>query len=138
MKKKISVILVILWMILIFIMSSYSGNDSSNQSNFIVNIISSIFNINNIDILSLIVRKLAHFTEYFILGLLVYNMIYNLNKKKYMSIIICILYAISDEIHQLFVVGRSCNIIDMLIDSCGSISGVYFLYLIYKIILKKK
>lgn len=138
MKKKISVILVILWMILIFIMSSYSGNDSSDQSNFIVNIISSIFNINNIDILSLIVRKLAHFTEYFILGILVYNMIYNLNKKKYMSIIICILYAISDEIHQLFVVGRSCNIIDMLIDSCGSISGVYFLYLIYKIILKKK
>ena len=138
MKKKISIILVILWMILIFIMSSFSGNDSSNQSNFIVDIISNIFNINNIELLSLIIRKLAHFTEYFILGILVYNMIYNLNKKKYISIIICILYAISDEIHQLFVIGRSCKFIDILIDSCGSITGIYFLYLIYKIFLKKK
>ena len=138
MKKKISIILVILWMILIFIMSSFSGNDSSNQSNFIVDIISNIFNINNIELLSLIIRKLAHFTEYFILGILVSNMIYYLNKKKYISIIICILYAISDEIHQLFVVGRSCKIIDILIDNFGSILGIYFLYLIYKIILKKK
>ena len=138
MKKKISIILVILWMILIFIMSSFSGNDSSNQSNFIVDIISNIFNINNIELLSLIIRKLAHFTEYFILGILVYNMIYNLNKKKYISIIICILYAISDEIHQLFVVGRSCKIIDILIDNLCSKLGIYFLYLIYKIILKKK
>ena len=121
MKKSISILLVILWMIFIFIMSSFNSTESSNQSNFIINIIINIFNINTTEILSLIIRKLAHFTEYFILGILVYNMIYNLNKKKYISIIICILYAISDEIHQLFVVGRSCNIIDILIDNFGSI-----------------
>lgn len=138
MKKKINIILVILWMILIFIMSSYNGNNSSNQSNFIVDIISNILNISNIEILSLIIRKLAHFTEYFILGVLVYNMIYSFNKKSYIAIIICILYAISDEIHQIFVPDRDCNITDMLIDSTGSISGIYFLYLIYNIILKKK
>lgn len=137
-KKKINILLVILWTILIFIMSSFNSTDSSNQSNFIVNIISNIFNINNIELLSLIIRKLAHFTEYFILGLLVYNMIYSYNKKKYIAIIICILYAISDEIHQLFIPGRSCQILDMLIDSIGSTSGIYFLYLIYKIISKKK
>ena len=137
-KNKINIMLVILWMILIFIMSSYNGDNSSNQSNFIVDIISNIFNINNIEILSLIIRKLAHFTEYFILGLLVYNMIHNLNKNKYLSIIICILYAISDEIHQIFVPGRNCHIIDILIDSIGSITGIYLLYLIYKNIPKKK
>lgn len=136
MKKKISIILVILWMSLIFIMSSFNGDNSSNQSSFIVDIISNIFNINNIDILSLIIRKLAHFTEYFILGILVYNMIYNFNKKINIAIILCILYAVSDEIHQLFVIGRSCKIIDILIDSCGSITGIYLSYLINKIFSK--
>ena len=138
MKNKINILLVIIWMIIIFIMSSFNSTESSNQSNFIVNIISNIFNINNIELLSLIIRKIAHFTEYFILGLLVYNMIYNYNKKIHISIIICILYAISDEIHQLFVPGRSCQFIDILIDSTASILGIYLLYLLYKYILSKK
>ena len=50
MKKNLNLILAIFWMILIFIMSSFNGNDSSIQSNFIVNIISNIFNIKNIEI----------------------------------------------------------------------------------------
>ena len=125
MKQKINILLVITWMILIFIMSSFNSVESSNQSGLIVNIIANMFNINNINLLSLIIRKLAHFTEYFILGLLTYNMIHSYNKKAYLSVIICVLYAISDEIHQLFVVGRSCKILDMVIDSMGSISGIY-------------
>ena len=131
MKKRINILLVITWMILIFIMSSFNSTESSNQSNFIVNIIANIFNINNISILSLIVRKLAHFTEYFILGLLVYNLIYSNQKKAYFAIIICALYAISDEIHQLFVPGRSCQVLDIIIDSSGSLLGIILFY-IYK------
>ena len=131
MHKRISILLVITWMIFIFIMSSFNSTESSNQSNFIVNIIANIFNINNISILSLIVRKLAHFTEYFILGLLVYNLIYSNQKKAYFAIIICVLYAISDEIHQLFVPGRSCQVLDVIIDSSGSLLGIILLY-IYK------
>lgn len=131
MHKRISILLVITWMIFIFIMSSFNSAESSNQSNFIVNIIANIFNINNISILSLIVRKLAHFTEYFILGLLVYNLIYSNQKKAYFAIIICVLYAISDEIHQLFVPGRSCQVLDVIIDSSGSLLGIILLY-IYK------
>lgn len=124
MKKKISLLLVIIWMIFIFIMSSFDANESSNQSNFIVNIISNLFNINNIALLSLIVRKLAHFTEYFILGILTYNMIKSYDKKYYIAIVICVIYAISDELHQILVPGRSCQIIDILIDSLGSISAI--------------
>lgn len=127
MKKIINITLVIIWMILIFIMSSFNADKSSNQSNFIVDIISNILNINNIEVLSLIIRKLAHFTEYFILGLLVYNLIHIYNKKYYIAIVICILYAISDEIHQLYVPGRSCQILDMFIDSVGSIIGIILL-----------
>ena len=133
MKKRINILLVIIWMILIFIMSSFNSTESSNQSNFIVDIIANIFNTTNINILSLIIRKLAHFTEYFILGILVYNLIHSYNKKLYIGIIICVIYAISDEIHQLFVPGRSCQLLDILIDSMGSIVGIYLLYFIKKI-----
>ena len=124
-KKIINIILVIIWMAVIFIMSSFNSTDSGNQSGFIVDIISNILNINNIDVLSLIIRKLAHLSEYFILGLLVYNLIYSYNKKMYIAIIICIFYAISDEVHQMFVPGRSCQMLDICIDSIGSVLGIF-------------
>lgn len=128
----------LLWMFLIFIMSSFDATDSSNQSNFIVNIITNIFKIENIEVLSFIIRKLAHFTEYLILGFLTINMLNknDISKKYLISIIICIIYATSDEIHQIFVPGRACQIRDVLIDSIGSITGVYLYKLINTKILK--
>lgn len=134
MKNKISIILVILWMILIFIMSSFNANSSSNQSNFIVDIVVNILKIDNIELLSLIIRKLAHFTEYFILGILVINMFNrnNISNKYLISIILCIIYACTDEIHQFFVPGRSCQVTDVIIDSMGSIMGIYLYKLINK------
>lgn len=131
-KNKISIILVILWMIFIFVMSSFDATSSSNQSNFIVDIITSIINIKDIGLLSLIIRKLAHFIEYFILGILVINFITRYDKKIIIAILLCIIYATSDEIHQIFVPGRSCQIIDIMIDSLGSIMGIYLYKLINK------
>lgn len=136
MKKQLSIILVLIWMIIIFIMSSFDATESANQSNYIVNIISNVLNINNIELLNLIIRKLAHYIEYLILGILVINMFIknNIPQSYLISIIFCIIYAISDEIHQLFVPGRACQIKDILIDSIGSITGIY----LYKLISKRK
>ena len=126
----------LLWMLLIFIMSSFDATESTNQSNFIVNIITNIFKIENIELLSFIIRKLAHFTEYLILGFLTINMLNknDISKKYLLSILICIIYATSDEIHQLFVPGRACQLRDILIDSVGSITGVY----LFKSLKKRK
>lgn len=136
--NKLSIVLVLIWASLIFIMSSFDATDSSNQSNFIVNIISNILNIENARLLSLIIRKLAHFTEYLILGFLTINMLNknDISKKYLISILICIIYATSDEIHQIFVPGRACQIRDILINSIGSITGVYLDKLINTKILK--
>lgn len=123
-KNKISLLLVILWMIFIFVMSSFDASSSSNQSNFIIDIITSIINIKDTGLLSLIIRKLAHFIEYFILGILVINFITRYDKKIIIAILLCIIYATSDEIHQIFVPGRSCRVMDILLDSFGSISGI--------------
>lgn len=135
-KNKLSIIPVIIWALAIFIMSSFNAEESANQSNFIVNIIASIFNINNISLLSLIIRKLAHFTEYLILGVLVINMFTknNVRKAYLLSILLCIIYATSDEIHQIFTPGRACQIKDILIDSIGSITGIY----LFKLLKKRK
>lgn len=124
MRKRIILILLILWMIFIFVMSSFNANESSNQSGIIVNFISSIFNISDTKLLSLIIRKGAHFTEYFILGILSINYVIKYKKNIIYSYLMCILYAISDEIHQLFVPGRSCQILDVIIDCLGSIIGI--------------
>lgn len=136
MKNIRNLIIVIIWMLLIFTMSSFDATEPANQSNFIVNIIANILNINNISLLSLIIRKLAHFTEYLILGTLVINMFTKNNAKKtyLLSILLCIIYAISDEIHQIFTPGRACQIKDILIDSVGSITGVY----LFKLLKKRK
>lgn len=126
----------LLWMFLIFLMSSFDATDSSNQSNFIVNIISNILNIENVSLLGLIIRKLAHFTEYLILGFLTINMLNknDISKKYLISILICLIYATSDEIHQFLIPGRACQIKDILIDSIGSITGIY----LYKLVSKRK
>ena len=124
MKKKSSLILLVLWMTIIFIMSCFNADDSGNQSGFIVNVISKLFNISNVTLLSLIVRKIAHFSEYFILGLFSVNCFNKYKKNINYCYLLCIVYAISDEIHQLFVPGRSCQITDILIDSMGAILGI--------------
>lgn len=133
MKKYINILLLILWMMLIFFMSSFNATDSGNQSGGIVEFISKLLHIDNINALSLIIRKTAHFTEYFILGLLSINVLkyynFNLNKIFIFSFIFCVFYACTDEFHQLFVPGRSGNILDVFIDSVGSLCGSCLIYL---------
>lgn len=140
MKKIIVYILAILWMGLISFFSHQPATDSDKVSNGIIDkIVDTVeiisghkFNDKELEIISeyLIfpVRKLAHFTLYFILGILIYNVInlYSTNNKKILliSILLCIIYACSDEIHQLFVPGRSGELRDVLIDSIGSILGI--------------
>ena len=124
MKKISSLVLVLLWMIFIFIMSSFSAGESSRQSGLVVNFIANLFNISNLNMLSHIIRKLAHFTEYFVLGILVYNMMCKYHKLAYIGMVVCIIYAVIDEIHQIFVPGRSCQITDILIDIVAAIMAI--------------
>lgn len=59
----------------------------------------------------------------------------NNTKKPYLlSILLCIIYATSDEIHQIFTPDRACQIKDILIDSIGSITGIY----LFKLLKKRK
>ena len=134
MKKYINIVLLILWMLFIFMMSHTSATDSSNQSGLITYFLNNILKINNVEILEVIIRKCAHLFEYFVLGVLIINCIkdYKINKIVFIAIILCMLYACTDELHQLFIPGRSGNVIDITIDTLGSIIGIILYNFIYK------
>ena len=138
MKKKINLLLIILWMILIFVMSSFNANDSANQSNIIVHFISYVFNINNLELLSFIVRKLAHFSEYFLLGLLVtidFNVI--TKSTKYLTVMLScfltgIFTALIDESIQTFTPGRAGMVMDVWLDFSGFLFAFSFMTIYIK------
>ena len=109
---------------IIFIFSSFGADGSNAQSGFIVSVITSIFpTASNLDILTTIVRKSAHFLEYALLGFFTARAFAAYNKHPAWAIPAGIVYAVTDEFHQLFVPGRSCEITDVLIDSVGVTLG---------------
>jgi len=59
--------------------------------------------------LEFILRKAAHFTEYFILSFIFYRAVVvsgiRMKKSMIVTLIFCFLYAVSDEVHQVFVPG---------------------------------
>ena len=142
-KKWIAFSLMILWMVLIFYFSAQAAPQSSEQSMGIVKIIKSFAekvatSAKNLDIsfwenVERSLRKLAHGFIYFVLGILALNFMINCNvkRKKLMSLGICLVYAISDEVHQLFVPGRSGQISDVFVDFTGSILGVLLFAILY-------
>lgn len=81
------------------------------------------------------VRKTAHFTAYAILGVLLYNLMASYGMKRgkavLLSAVVCLVYAITDEVHQLFVPGRAGQIRDVLIDFSGSLSALGVTYLLF-------
>ena len=89
-----------------------------------------------------IIRKIAHFSIYTLVGFLLmalFSTYENIKRKYqiYISAIIGILYAISDEIHQSFTPGRGPKITDVFIDSLGVFFGMTVILLIVEIINRK-
>ncbi len=149
-KKLIAFLLMILWMALIFYFSAQAAPQSSEQSMGIVKIIKSIAekvttSAKKLDIsfwenVERSLRKLAHGFIYFVLGMLTLNFMLNCNtkRKKLISLGICLAYAISDEIHQLFVPGRSGQISDVFVDFTGSVLGVLLFATVYLYVCSRR
>ena len=136
-RNKKFTIIVIAIMAFIFFQSALPADLSSEESGRVVDLIVRLFQgVAPIDreTLVFIVRKGAHFTEYMILGGFLVPAV-----KEWMAVdttpvpvvreritawLAGTLYAVTDEIHQYFVPGRSCELRDMGIDSCGVLAGV--------------
>ncbi len=139
----IFLILIIINSLIIFGFSSQNGEESSSLSKTVINKIADILNIKEnrtafLDLGEKIIRKLAHFSIYTLLGIWSISFLHTFNIKiKYQVIISSIwgiLYAITDEFHQMFSIGRNASIDDVIIDTLGVIFGLFFVLLILKII----
>ena len=151
------IVLIIGWMILIFDFSADDGVESQTLSDKItikvVHIIKSNYDslpsseqkafFNKV---SFVVRKIGHFGEYGLLGLLVTGFLLTFEgirklKKRYIyfyATLWCMLYALTDEMHQLFVKGRSAKIGDVFVDMFGGLVAAVILVAIWKKISKRK
>ena len=131
MKKIIKTLLFVSWLILIYLLSAETGDQSGSLSDGILLSIAKLLKISDtkafVDTFGFFIRKLAHFSEYFILYILTYECFkeYNCPKLIVVSILFCVLYASFDEFHQLFVDGRCGQLSDVMIDSSGSIVSCF-------------
>ena len=135
MKKTIYLLMMITCLISIFLFSSKTSKESNTTSKKLIEngivIYETITNkkLNHKEIIHKLnypIRKLAHFTIFFILGISIILFLYTtkLPKKSIIAISSCIIFAILDETHQIFTIGRTPQVLDVLIDSTGSIIGI--------------
>ncbi len=124
-KKVIAWLLFVSWLILIFYFSNQPGSISSDLSNHVLKTILNNLAISNFTVLVGILRKLAHFSEYFILSFLTLNLVKQYKVVSPYDFILvmffCFFYASSDEFHQLFIENRTASFLDVLLDYSGSL-----------------
>lgn len=134
-------------MIAIFLFSAQTAAKSNQSSDWVVgNVVDAINQMRDeaihisdqtIHVMTFIVRKLAHTLEYAGLGFWICFAIYEngvKGKKLGFAILISFVYACTDELHQKFVPGRSCEFRDVLIDTNGAFLGYLFFLLSLRII----
>lgn len=142
----LSLLLVVAVMAMIFGFSAQTGEESGAMSGRITTWVLGIV-IPDFESMStaqqqelsaiagLLVRKLAHFSEYALLGYALLLHIRQIQKRITVRLTwlwawsIGTLYAVTDELHQGLVAGRGPAVTDVLIDSAGVIAGVLLMLL---------
>ena len=149
-KRILFAVLIIINCIVIFNFSAQDSEKSSETSGVIVNrVVNTISSVNKKvkketlrDVVSFYTRKTAHFSIYALLGIWLMNEANTFDisnrRKIFISVIFGLLYALSDEFHQNFVSGRSPEIRDVCIDTCGVLFGTIVAIIINKIVYKIK
>ena len=114
-----------------------SGSLSQKVTEFIVKIVSKIKTMDTatrlhwIEKLHPIIRKLAHFGVYTVVGFSVMGFMCTFDMRNIFKLLISfsvgVTYAVSDEVHQYFIPGRNASIVDVGIDSLGVLTGIFIL-----------
>ena len=157
-KKIIYIVLIASWMGVIFALSNMGGNESDGQSKGVsqlivdggADILHKIGILREmptreeldaiIDLINPPVRKCAHASEFFVLTFLCMLAVrdkdtwnYEIKKSCLIALSICILYCLTDEFHQLFISGRSGEIMDCVNDTLGGCIAILVYYIGYRI-----
>lgn len=132
-KKIVLWVLLVGCMVLIFHFSAQPADDSMDLSDGLLNKILAFLKISLpehvVIFMRVFIRKVAHFAIYALLGVPAYLLLklgYLVEEKLAFpcALAISAFYAVTDEIHQLFVPGRSCSLRDVILDSLGALCGI--------------
>ena len=118
------------WVAVIWGHSLIQGPQSSLESGLVVSLVCPLFElagIHDLGLMTLVVRKLAHFSEYAVLGVLARGLVTSLREEgiapRLPVTVVAALVPVADECLQLFVPGRSGQLTDVLIDLSGLVTG---------------
>lgn len=142
----IYVFMTLFCMAVIFAFSAQNANESQALSDGFLLKILSVFHMKEfMEHYEILIRKLAHFFLYFVLGVSAVLMFYEIenlrkatNSAPNSAFVLSIIYAASDEIHQYFVPGRSMQFSDVVLDSAGALSAIIFIVAIRKLVFKQR
>lgn len=149
--KKLVIIAIVIWLSTIFYLSHMEAEESGSKTTDIITIsiekTAIILNKEEltdeqmdkiVKSLHTPVRKVAHGVVYAVLAVLVMTGVnftkIKMWKKIFITLLICIIYAVSDEFHQNFVSGRTPYVRDVIIDAVGAIIGIITFIVFKKII----
>lgn len=126
-----------------FIHSSMSAVDSSVESAEALDLLTQIIHSFGftLEMTDHIIRKLAHFAEFTVIGALLLSCAYSFDRFKPYKYIFTVLFvglftAVIDEFIQLFSEGRAGMIVDVLLDFAGVLSGAGIMLLFYYIYIR--
>ena len=112
---------VFVWGALIFMLST-SAFTAANTSRIIDPILRWLLpgiTAASVDVCHNLIRKAAHFTEY---GILFWLLVRGpMARRPYLALMLCVVYALTDEGHQAFVPGRTASLYDVALDSTGAL-----------------
>lgn len=132
-------------MFLIFTASS-DTHSAQHSSSLFVPLLHWLFpsmSAERLDAIHYLFRKCGHLTEYALLALFLWRAIYQPKRKDLrswlwpeagLSLALVLLYAASDELHQVFVPTRTAHFTDVLIDTAGGAIGLLLLWIIGKLV----
>jgi len=132
--RKILIVILVIWMIVVFGLSNQTGEDSGGLSRKVANFFARNDTV-QAEKIEPMIRKIAHMTEYAVGGMLFYGIMLtypeNSRKKRIIaSLVFVILYACSDELHQTFVNARNGSFLDVCIDTFGGSLGILGMFII--------
>jgi len=127
------------WIAVLFFFSGQSAEQSGSLSLLVTEFVLKLFPSLpfTVEQLHPFLRKLAHFTIFGLEGFLLALAVRRSYNRKWiggmLSLGSCALLAVLNEYHQSFSAGRSCELRDMLIDTAGALTGIFFALLVRRI-----
>lgn len=142
-------LLIIIWLVLIFFLSSQSGVQTAKVSGEVAQSVAEIIykqpTNEQVNQVHLNIRTIAHIVLFFVLGILSYTALKTTfrNKNKQwlvwlISLAICLGYSYYDEWHKQFIAGRHFQINEAVINMLCSIVGILTAFAVFLLVAKIK